>query len=229
MSDPSSLARSEAAFRPLGIVPDANVFTERAWVDRLIEEAEADHIRLYWSPKTLEEVGRVRLWIWMRRSLRRDGLPVGSSAWKALWARYSEEAHQWFDRVSAVCEVVEDRKPHEPAWMDPIPDPNDAWLWNAARRAGADLVATVNLRDAPPADAIGRRRHERIGYIHPRALMVVLDIWREIRTSNDAPADLNERVHTLAGTTSAIDVTAVVALIRAILARIADEDDADPG
>src|SRR5688500_9315634 len=90
--------------------------------------------------RPIEEVGRVRLWVWIRKALRTDGLPVGSSAWKAVWARYSDEAHRWFSRVSLVCEVIEDREPHEPAWNDPIPAPNDAWLWNTARRANADLV-----------------------------------------------------------------------------------------
>jgi hypothetical protein len=45
----------------LGIVPDANVFTERVWVNLLVDEAQAGRIQIYWSPKTLEEVGRVRL------------------------------------------------------------------------------------------------------------------------------------------------------------------------
>jgi hypothetical protein len=224
VSDPSSSTHSRAGFRPLGIVPDANVFTERVWVDRLIDEAQAGRIRVYWSPKTIEEVGRVRFWIWIKKALRMGHLPVGSSAWKALWARYSEEAHRWFARVSAVCEVIEDREPHEPAWSDPIPDPNDAWLWNAARRANADLVVTANLRDAPPIDAQGSRRHERIGYIHPRILMLLLDVWLDIRTTRRIPDDLDEYVRRIVGAATTSEIRVVVAEIRAILARMAREE-----
>lgn len=180
---------------------------------------------MYWSPKTLEEIGRVRLWIWIKKALRTGSLPEGSSAWKALWARYSEEAHRWFARVSPVCQVIEDREPHEPAWSNPIRDPNDAWLWNTARRANADLVVTANLRDAPPVDAVGSRRHERIGYVHPRVLMVLLDVWREIRIAGVVPHNLDAYVLQIAGTATPAEVAAAVSELRAILARMTEDNE----
>src|SRR4051794_13962924 len=59
-------------FRPLRVVPDANVFTGRAWVDWLLEESEARRIDLYWSPKIIEELSRVRLWIWIKQTFRSE-------------------------------------------------------------------------------------------------------------------------------------------------------------
>jgi hypothetical protein len=224
-SSPPELVRS--AFRPLVIVPDANVFARRAWVDHLIEEALADHIFVCWSPKTIEELGRLRLWLWLRRALRTSGVPEGSSAWKSLWSRYSTEAHRWFAQVSQVCQVVEDREPHEPAWSELIRDPNDAWLWNAARRIDADLVVTMNLRDAPPADTTGVRRHERTSYIHPDVLMIMLDLWRVIRTAGEAPIDLHAYVDDVVGPIPRAEALVVTAYLRAILDRIVDEDTAE--
>jgi hypothetical protein len=159
----------------------------------------------------------------MKRALLAGGLPEGSSAWEALWARYSDEAHRWFARMSPLCRVIEDREPHEPAWADPHPDPNDAWLWNTARRAGADLVVTANLRDAPPADAAGTRRHEQVGYIHPRVLLLLLAVWRDIHVAGRAPNTIDAPIGSLVGIASAADLATVATELRAILARIADE------
>jgi hypothetical protein len=209
--------------RPLRVVSDANIFTGRSWVERLIRESEGGRVHLYWSPKILEEVGRTRLWIWIKKAFRQEAPPSGSSGWKALWARYSEEAHAWFARISPLIRATEDQPPHEPAWAAPLQDPNDAWLWNTARRVDADLVVTMNLKDGPPTDTDGSRIHEGIAYVHPRVFMLLLDVWGEIHTSGEIPDDLHEQVLIAAVPGGAVDVPAVVTLLRAILARIAAE------
>jgi hypothetical protein len=205
-------------------VPDANAFTGATWVDRYIDESKAGHVRLFWSPKILEEVGRVRLWIWLRRAFRESPVPQGSSAWKTLWARYSEEAHTWFARVSLICEVIEDREPHEPAWTELMSDVNDAWPWNAAQRVSADLVVTMNLEDGPPVDASGVRRHDGITYIHPAVFMAALTILGGIFETGRAPDDLVEHVRRIVGPGSNLNPAIVAAHVRAILARMADEE-----
>ena len=185
-------------------------------------------IELFWAPKILEEVGRVRLWIWIKKALRRGPAPAGSSAWKALWSRYSEEAHSWFARISPLVQVIEDQPPHEPAWADPHPDPNDAWLWNTARRVDADLVVTVNLRDGPPPDVEGTRQHERIAYIHPEALTVFLDVWSDIFETGLVPEDLvGEIIRGGARFAKPLNAQTLVVLVRAILAKIAEENAAE--
>jgi len=207
------------ALRPIKVAPDANIFTFEPWVERLKRGAERGRVRLYWSPKTVEEVGRVRLWIWIKRVLRTSPAPTGSSAWKALWERYSGEAHLWFAEISPLIEVAEDRPPHEPAWADPHPDPNDAWLWNGARRAGAHIVLTANLRDAPPPDGQGVRQHDDILFVHPDAFVRMLDVWEEIVTTS-------RTLDTILG--AELDGPALSAL-RRLLARIEREPPAPAG
>jgi hypothetical protein len=206
-------------------VPDANFFTGYVWVERLLIDVQRDRIRLFWSPKIVEEVARVRLWIWIKKAFRRNRPPTGSSGWKALWVRYSEDAHAWFARVSPHIRVIEDQPPHEPAWVDPHPDPNDAWLWNTARRVDADFVVTVNLKDGPPVDFEGARRHERIAYVHPDVLMALLDVWGDIVETGAIPEDIAGELRGAAGSGGTLDTQAIAAQIRAILARMAEEDE----
>src|SRR5690349_10583415 len=99
------------------------MFTRGNWVSWLIMESAADRLQPYWSPKVIEEASRVRLWIWLKRELRADSSSLGSSGWKRLWRRYSEETHAWFARLSPHIRVIEDRPPHEPAWVIPHQDP----------------------------------------------------------------------------------------------------------
>jgi hypothetical protein len=226
MIDRLSGSQASAPLRPLGVVPDANVFTRQVWVDRLVAEANEGRIRLYWSPKTVEEVGRVRLWIWVKRELRVNPPPAGSRAWKLWWRRYSAEAHAWFARVSPLASVVEDRPPHEPAWIEPHPDPNDAWLWNAARRVGADFVVTENLRDAPSATADALRSHERVIYIHPDAFALVLDMFGGILDSGELPDNLVDQLRRTAAPYQIAHVPAAASALRMVLAQMADEAEA---
>ena len=91
MSDLLAHQEDSLILRPLQVVPDMNRACVRGdWVDRLALEAEADRIRLYWSPKIVEEVARLRFWIWLKKALRAAPPPQRSSAWKALWSRYPE-------------------------------------------------------------------------------------------------------------------------------------------
>jgi len=219
--------RTPLRFRPLLVVPDANVLTGFAWTEHLLVEAQRGRVKLYWSPKILEETGRVRLWIWIKRTFRRSQPPTGSSGWKALWTRYSQEAHIWFSRVSPHIHVIDDGEPHEPAWIEPHPDPNDAWLWNAARRINADVVVTVNLRDGPPIDAAGVRTHDGITYIHPAVFMLLLTILGGIFETGRIPDDTVELVQRFMGPGSNFNPSIVAAQLRAILAKIAEESAAD--
>ena len=229
MTDPPAYAEPRHGFRPLRVVPDANAFTGYAWVERFIRESERGRIQLFWSPKILEEVGRVRLWIWIKRALRREPPPAGSSAWKALWGRYSDEAHSWFARLSPLVQVIEDQPPHEAAWADPHPDPNDAWLWNTARRIRADVVVTMNLKDSPPINTEGVRQHERIVYVHPRVFMTVLEVWNDVVETGEIPDDLVGSIRHAARAESAHHVQSVSDHLRVILARIAEENAAERG
>jgi hypothetical protein len=108
VADFTATVAGSAGFRPLRVVTDANVFTRTAWIDRFSLASEADLVNLFWSPKIVEEASRVRLWIWIKKELRAGHLPSGGSAWKALWARYSEDAHAWFTRVSPWFQAIED-------------------------------------------------------------------------------------------------------------------------
>jgi hypothetical protein len=216
-------AGAASSLRPLGVVPDANVFTRQSWVDRLVGEAREGRVRLYWSPKIVEEMARVRLWIWVKRELRGSPPPAGSRAWKLWWGRYSAEAHAWFARVSPLASVVEDREPHEPAWAEPHPDPNDAWLWNAARRIGADFVVTENLKDAPPLSAASARLHDRVNFVHPTTFMSLLDLWDDLWATADIPADVEDWARTALHRIETRDTDVIVAALRMVLARMADE------
>jgi len=227
VTDAAIHGQNPLRFRPLLVVPDANIFTGYAWTEQLLVEARRGRVQLYWSPKILEETGRVRLWIWIKRTFRRSQPPTGSSGWKALWMRYSEEAHAWFSRVSPYLWVIDDREPHEPAWIEPHPDPNDAWLWNTARRVNADFVVTVNLKDGPPVDPEGLRSHENAIYVHPSIFAIFLSIWGDILESGEMPGDLDRFIRDTAGQQSTRDFQTITILLRAMLAKIAEENAAE--
>jgi hypothetical protein len=223
VSDAGLTEQTPRKLRALRIAPDANVFTDYAYTERLRQEAQRGLVQIFWSPKTLEEGGRVRLWIWIKRTLRREPPPTGSARWKALWARYSEEAHAWFARLSPLVQVVEDQPLDEPAWADPHPDPNDAWLWNAARRLNADVVVTMNLSDAPPSDTDGSRHHEGIIYLHPTAFTVLLDAWAEILTRGVNPPDLPGLIRDAASLAVSGDATVLATQLQMLLDRLVSE------
>jgi hypothetical protein len=160
----------------LGIVVDANVFGRRAWIEALIDASTAGHVRLYWSPTIVEEMARFRQLLWIRNWMRGGGVRLTDSVAR----RFSEEAHRWMDFVSPHFHVVEDKPPHSPAWADPIPDPYDAPIWTAARRAGAEIIVTQNLKDGPPADDHGVRAFEDVIYLDPNELCEILDLWGDL-------------------------------------------------
>jgi hypothetical protein len=176
-----------------------------------LREADEGRISLYWSPKVAEEVGRVRLWIWLKKALRSERLPRGSAGWKRLWSRYSSEAHAWFARVNPLVQVIEDRPPHEESWAESHPDPNDIWLSNAARRVDADIVVTLDLRDAPPADQQGAQHHERVIFAHPRTVTILLGVWHRIRSTRLIPDDLERQVRDVSPPGASTDSAVVVA------------------
>jgi hypothetical protein len=233
VNDTATGASVPLTLRPLRVIPDANIFARADWVDQLLREADEGRVSLYWSPKVAEEVGRVRLWVWLKRALREERLPRGSAGWKRLWRRYSVEAHDWFARVSPFIQVIEDRPPHEASWAEPHPDPNDAWLWNAARRINADIVVTLDLRDAPPADSQGAQHHEQVIFAHPRTVTALLNVWHRIRSTRSIPDDLERQVRDASPPGASADAAVVTAQMRVLLARMAEEvgpapSEADP-
>ena len=119
--------------------------------------------------------------------------------------------------------MVEDRSPHEASWAAPHPDPNDIWLWNAAWRVNADVVVTLDLRDAPPADQQGAQHYERIIFAHPRTVIIVLSVWRRIYSTGLAPDDLERQVRDASPPGASADAAMVVAQMRLLLGRMAEE------
>ncbi len=149
------------------IVVDACVFPRSAWVGPIVSAARAGHIQPYWSPKIIAEASRVLTRIWLAR-FTAEGLGTSQSV-----RRLSVEAHAWFERMSEVFHVVDDRPPHEPAWE--MRDVYDRHLWTAAKRAGARTVITQNLKDGPPPNDAGVRVWENTVYLHPRVFVDWLD------------------------------------------------------
>ena len=155
---------------PLRTLVDANVFARRDWMRAVHVAADEGWIEPFWSPAIIAEVVRFLTWLWIRR----NGGEVSD------WARraHSAEAHQWFDSMTALFRVVEDRPPLEPAWSDVPRDPHDAPIWTAAVRAKVALVVTDNLRDGPPLGADGLRSWQGIVYIAPDDFIAFVDVWR---------------------------------------------------
>jgi hypothetical protein len=119
--------------------------------------------------------------------------------------------------------VIEDRPPHEASWAEPHPDPNDAWLWNTAQRVTADVVVTLDLWDAPPADQQGAQHHERIIFAHPRTVTILLSVWRRIYSTGLVPDDLERQVRDSTPPAANVDARLVVVYLQHILTRMAEE------
>jgi hypothetical protein len=168
----------------LGMLVDSNAFGRRAWIQALIDSSEAGHVRLYWSPTIIEEMARFRQLLWIRNWMRGGGTHLTD----AVTRRFSEEAHRWMDFVSPHFFVVEDKPPHAPAWIDPLPDPYDAPIWTAARRAEVDVIVTQNLKDGPPENEHGVRVFDGVLYLDPAHLPVFLDWWGDLYLSGELAA-----------------------------------------
>lgn len=154
------------------VVVDANVFAHTRWMRAIVQSARAGHITLLWSPAIITEASRVRLWVRIRRS---DGNL--NNAWKC---EAFDEAHRWFEIMTAVFHVVEDRPPHEPQWTESPSDLHDRPIWTAAVRSNAHFVVTENLKDGPPEDKDGHRVWGKTVYVHPDQFLDFLEGWASI-------------------------------------------------
>jgi predicted nucleic acid-binding protein len=119
----------------------------------LVKSARAGHIELLWSPAIIAEASRVLLWIWLQK---RNGVMT-----EALKRESFDIARRWFEVMSSVFKVVEDRPPYAPQWTDSPRDENDRPLWTAAVNAGAQVVVTENLRDGHPDLRVDKKRPRR--------------------------------------------------------------------
>src|SRR5207244_2439380 len=73
-------------------------------------------------------------------------------------------------------------------WADAPRDEDDRPLWNAAVRAGANIVFTENLKDGPPVASNGLRVWDNVFYLHPRNIGVVIEWWRHLLETGEYPA-----------------------------------------
>jgi hypothetical protein len=169
--------------RPRAVI-DTCVFAHlNQWISPLVDAARNGNVELIWSPVIIAETHRLLTWQWL---LRHDG-DLSRQSWDAC----SEQAKAFWRWVSPAFRVVDDRPPDEPSWTNRPRDEWDIPLWNAAVRSGAAFIVTENLRDGPPPDTEGIRRHEGIVFIHPEDFLTLIaqDIdhrtLREVQ-SNDA-------------------------------------------
>jgi hypothetical protein len=165
--------RVSPAHPPLQLLVDSNAFGRRAWIQTLVDAAQSEYVRLYWSPTIIEEMARMRQFIWIRNWLKSGGTELT----EAVRRRFSAEAHRWMDFIGPHFHVVEDKPPFALAWADPMPDPYDAPIWTAARRANAHIVVTQNLRDGPPRNERGLQVFDGVLYLDPKDLAVALGWW----------------------------------------------------
>jgi hypothetical protein len=164
---------------PLVVLVDSNAFGRRAWIQTLVDAALAGCILLYWSPTIIEEMARMRQLIWIRNWLRQGG----TTFTEGVRRRFSEEAHRWMDFIGPHFHVVEDKPPFAPAWVDQMPDPYDAPIWTAARRAQATVIVTQNLKDGPPKYEHGVQVFADVLYLDPADLPAFLMWWGDYYAS----------------------------------------------
>jgi len=161
-------------------VIDACVFGHpRQWIAPLIDAAKHGDVDLIWSPVIIAETHRLLTWQWLRRR--------GGDLSRVSWRACSEAAKDFLHWVRWAFEVVDDRPPDEALWTDRPRDQWDIPLWNAAVRGRADFIVTENLRDGPPPDQDGVRRHGGIVFIHPNDFVQILDNAMEQRTLTVLP------------------------------------------
>lgn len=129
------------------------------------------------------------LWVWLQKR--------GGSMTDALKREAFDLARRWFDNMTSVFHVVEDRPPYAPQWPGQLRDEHDRPIWTAAVNARVNVVLTENLKDGPPLDAAGIRSWGRVMYFHPDAFIAFLgelgDFYETTRTldagSSLPPAD----------------------------------------
>lgn len=179
MASPTAEPLPPTRPRALRAVIDSCVFARRAWLDAIIDSARVGHLVPFWSPCIIAETNRLLTWLW----LKRHAGPMNDAAWRRL----SRDAHRWFEIMSTVFHLVDDRPPLVPMWTAGPADPHDAPIWTAAVRASADCVVTDNLADAPPADDRGLHIYAGVAYIVPTEFVLLLDLWGRFLTTGELP------------------------------------------
>lgn len=174
--------QSDEPVPPVRGVVDINAFARGTVMPRLTAAAKNYHLELIWSPYIIAEASRLFTWLW----LGRHGPDLSNAAKRA----HSAAARRWFETMTTVFRVVDDRPPQEPLWTETPRDPHDRPIWTAAVRARAHVVITDNLRDGPPPDHQGLRRWDGILYATPDHVVKALDWWEGVAAEEaayDAP------------------------------------------
>jgi hypothetical protein len=164
--------------RLLRAVIDTCVFGRlNQWINPLIKASIHGDVELIWSPMIIAETHRLLTWAWLRRH--------GGDFSRQSWIACSAQAKAFWRWARPAFRVVDDGPPDEPSWTDRPRDEWDIPLWNAAVRSGAAFVVTENLRDGPPRDAEGIRRHAGIVFIHPDDFLALVASAVDRRTLPD--------------------------------------------
>jgi hypothetical protein len=149
------------------------------WISPLIDAARNGDAELLWSPTIIAETHRLLTWRWLRRH--------GADLSRRSWDSCSDQAKAFWRWVRPAFSVVDDRPPDEHLWTDRPRDEWDIPLWNAAVRGGAGFIVTENLRDGPPPDTEGVRRHAGITFINPDDFLALIAEDVDRHTMLDSP------------------------------------------
>lgn len=182
-------------------VIDTSVLVTFDKLQPILSAALDDYLIPIWSPCIVAEANRVLTWKWLRRQARLGG---GSGRevvlTRALEVACSRDAKLWFDIMTNLFRVIDDRPPNERLWEE---QPRDRWdipIWNAAVRGEAHFVVTSNLIDGPPANADGLQVFEGIACVSPEVFSAILDWWSNAvindegwdHSANNVPPALRE-------------------------------------
>jgi hypothetical protein len=163
---------------PIIAVIDSCVFPRRDWLAPILRSARVGYVVPIWSPLIVYEVSRYLTWRW----LQQNGGDQSRGARRAC----SLQLKNWFTEMTALFRVAEDCPPHEETWDSP----RDAWdvpIWSAAKRSGAHVIVTENLRDGPPADEQSRRVFQGVLWCHPEVFARVLHAWAVGAATHETP------------------------------------------
>lgn len=180
---------------PLIAVIDSCVFPRRDWLDPILRAARSGYVIPIWSPLIIAEVTRFLTWQWLQRH--------NSDQSAATWQACSTAAKSWFTLMTAVFRIAEDCPPPEDLWDSPR-DEWDVPIWSAAKRCGAHIIVTANLRDGPPEDERGRRSFQGVLWCHPDNFPRLLERWADLvatdeRASQDDPEHTGETRNVASG------------------------------